>query len=189
MKKTLYIAICGMFIGCASINTTNTIHNREKLKEATSFAYTTSVFDAETMTSNSKRIENFKKYVHFGIDSLFTIDAKKYNISKKITVNKTNTTYVENMFAVDANKVKLPNKLQTLLTNSNEKHVILFSFKPKVGYAFGRFEIVKSSTMEVIIIEVTTGSVIFRDSFYSSNKGINKQLIQNIQKLYRKLNK
>ncbi len=187
MKKILYIAICAVILGCSSMHT---IHNKEKLREATSFAYVAPVFDTNTNTSSSKRIQSFKKYIHFGVDSLFTVDAKRYNISKKIPVSNANLTNIENMFTADASeKLVLSNELLSYFQNSNEKHVILLSFKPKLGSVFDRFETVKSSEMEVVIIETATGTLIFRDTFYTSNKGINKQLLQNIQQLFSKLKK
>ncbi|WP_430412725.1 hypothetical protein [Kordia sp.] len=187
MKKILYIAICAVILGCSSMHT---IHNKEKLREAISFAYVAPVFDTNTNTSSSKRIQSFKKYIHFGVDSLFTVDAKRYNISKKIPVSNANITNIENMFTADASeKLVLSNELLSYFQNSNEKHVMLLSFKPKLGSVFDRFETVKSSEMEVVIIETATGTLIFRDTFYTSNKGINKQLLQNIQQLFSKLKK
>lgn len=187
MNKIKILVFLLIFIGCKSITP---IHKEAKLKKINKLGYIEPIYKLSKKLKNAKSLKNYKKYTDKRVDSLFLVDAKKYRISKKVSSQKIDTTEIHDIFdALRTNqKIIFSSNFKSFLRDSQEEYVMMLYLRPKISYIASKIPIVGALKMEVIIIKTNTEEIIFFDDAYSPIRHTGKQLLDNINDIYSKLN-
>lgn len=183
--KILIVSLL-LLVSCKSVQG---IYNKEKLQNIYQLGYVAPVFEYKVHSKNTKLFEKFEKYSNKKIDSLFSVDATTYKISKKIPSNDSHAIAIQNIFNAHRNNeaISFTTDFKSLLKNCKEDYVMVISFKPKATITNNSLLRTSGSKMEVLIIETHTEEVIFYDSAYSSEIDRTKRLLENVNEIYEKL--
>ncbi|MBC8753539.1 hypothetical protein H2O64_02575 [Kordia sp. YSTF-M3] len=188
MKKITILIVSLLFlVSCKSVHT---IYNKEKLQNIDKLGYVAPVYEYTENLKNTKAFKKFKKYSNNKIDSLFSVEATKYKISKKVSSNALHDVDIQNIFNAHRNnqKIDFTTNFKSLLKDSKEDYVMIIYLKPKFTLVNSSFLVTSASKMEVLLIETNTEEVIFYDSAYSSIRHTTKRLLDNVNEIYKKIN-
>lgn len=189
--KNIKIVIASFLIivSCKSITP---IYKKEKLQNIEKLGYITPLYSYDQNSKELKKFKNFEKYTNKRVDSLFVVDAEKYKISKKVFSNEINKNEFKALFEAYRNGQQKPDfslSIKSLLKSTDEDYIFIPLFLPKLTYLHGVIPVVRTSRLEVLIIETSTQEVVFYEDAHSSKKHSTKQLLDNLNKIYDKLNK
>jgi len=188
MKKiTILIVALLFFVSCKSVHT---IYNTEKLQNIDKLGYVSPVYEYPENLKNTNAFKKYKKYSNNKVDSLFSVEATKYKISKKVSSNASHDVDIQNIFNAHRNnqKIDFTTNFKSLLKDSKEDYLMIIYLKPKFTLVNSSFLVTSASKMEVLLIETNTEEVIFYDSAYSSIRHTTKRLLDNVNEIYKKIN-
>jgi len=197
MKK--YIFIFGILCSFSAIaQTSNELKNGAK--DIGDFTFFDPVYNHKNQIRFKTRYDIFEKYTTYSLDSLFSVDAKKYKIHEKLRYKKSKRsneieTEIKGVFrfAKKNDNFKISPKLKSVISKTTNRYGLFMSINPvgDVSY-YTRQSIIKKTSIEIIIFDLKKHKIVYyvkSKALRSFNVGHNRNLIKNLDYIYKKIEK
>ncbi len=134
---------------------------------------------------NANTYEQYAESIRTSLDSLFKNEADKYHLSEKILLPKNNkklTSKITEIFNVkkkDRSNIELSNDVKAHFQNTSKRYLMLMTIYPKLGYLESNLHYIRNSILNIFIIDMQSGSIVFYDES-SSGSTLNRSYLTNL---------